>query len=673
VPIDYSLRSYLEVIFLDPRMKIKVQGSLVKSRPLARFLHKTNIENGFVLGKQVQLVLGHSQPDLEQGNCGIFLYWHGRLIEAYKRVGSMIHNGEKSHGILGVIDVTGVMDDGNNHVWVHNNKQGFVDCEPYALLEDWLSKKVDEYLDNTIDKVYVKKGGPRHKPDHEWVQCNKCRKWRMLDPDFDCKTLPLEWFCYMKPINGKCEMPEQKVEPGVITISSRRSGYDTKENSPNQNNQLKSKQEEGSNMTLASVVNALLVYARHVHVFLTYFLCETMGQAIFVEEERKAAEDEQKRKADEAEAKAKEEEEATISKATKEKAKAAGEKSEKKTIKTRIKEAKGVKVTKVSGTKDKLKDMKKATEEEARKQAHEQGKKKEDKKAAQAKDEKQKSIKKASKQKHVEDTEDNEENAEEIDDTEENVSDNEEYDDQSDDAADKEKADEEIEKRKATLIAELKAIEKRAEKHAKVAAETEDETDNEDDADQNDDVDEVLTNIETLPFLNTPKRSKKKEDGKESEEEEEEVRKLIKIKMEKGAEEEYNESDYEEEPNQVKKAKKTRGSKVEKPYPTCHTQSSTKALYEAMMSLSDPRKKCLKEMGFERMIHFPIVELPSSFTFHVIEHFHPASMELRLERGSIKITRQKVNDMLGIPMGSRRLEDREEKPSNDPFIKQWEE
>ncbi|KAI3668910.1 hypothetical protein L6452_40127 [Arctium lappa] len=81
VPLDYSLRSYLEVIFLDPWMKIYVQGSLVKSRPLARFLQKTTTENGFVLGKPVQLILGHSQLDLEQGNCGFFLYWHGRLIE----------------------------------------------------------------------------------------------------------------------------------------------------------------------------------------------------------------------------------------------------------------------------------------------------------------------------------------------------------------------------------------------------------------------------------------------------------------------------------------------------------------------------------------------------------------------------------------------------------------
>ncbi|KAJ0482231.1 hypothetical protein HanRHA438_Chr13g0609561 [Helianthus annuus] len=60
-------------------MKIKVQGSLVNSRPLAKFLNKTSIENGFVSEKPVQLILGHSQLDLEQGNCGIFLYWHGRL------------------------------------------------------------------------------------------------------------------------------------------------------------------------------------------------------------------------------------------------------------------------------------------------------------------------------------------------------------------------------------------------------------------------------------------------------------------------------------------------------------------------------------------------------------------------------------------------------------------
>ncbi|GKE15509.1 hypothetical protein Tco_1423086, partial [Tanacetum coccineum] len=142
------------------------------------------------------------------------------------------------------------------------------------------------------------------------------------------------------------------------------------------------------------------------------------------------------------------------------------------------------------------------------------------------------------------------------------------------------------------------------------------------------------------------------EEGENNQSEEEEGdRKLTKDKMDKGLE---SESEGDEQLKKVTKPKKGKGSKAEKPYPTY------------------PQKKCLKDMGFERMIHFPIVELPSALAYHAIDHFHPGSMELRLEKGSIKATRQKVHDMLGIPMGSRKLEDLEERPSNDPFIKEWE-
>ncbi|GJU77404.1 hypothetical protein Tco_1274474 [Tanacetum coccineum] len=160
------------------------------------------------------------------------------------------------------------------------------------------------------------------------------------------------------------------------------------------------------------------------------------------------------------------------------------------------------------------------------------------------------------------------------------------------------------------------------------------------------------------------------EEGENNQSEEEEGdRKLTKDKMDKGLE---SESEGDEQLKKVTKPKKGKGSKAEKPYPTCNTRSSPKPMYEAMMTLTDPQKKCLKDMGFERMIHFPIVELPSALAYHAIDHFHPGSMELRLEKGSIKATRQKVHDMLGIPMGSRKLEDLEERPSNDPFIKEWE-
>ncbi|KAK9284934.1 hypothetical protein L1049_024115 [Liquidambar formosana] len=228
VPLDYSLRAYLEVIFLEPRMKIYVQHSLVKSRPLAKSLNMTAVETGHVMGKHVQLTIGRCQLEWEHANCGIFLYWHGRLIEAYKRVGGMIHSADMGRGVIGVMDVTGLMNDGNGRVWVHSNKQGFQDCEPYARLEEWLGNKADEYWDRNFDTLQLKMGNALHKPDHEWVQCDKCRKWRMLSSGFNVKNLPQEWFCYMMPFNGLCGTPEQAVDSGVITVSVKRSGYNSK-------------------------------------------------------------------------------------------------------------------------------------------------------------------------------------------------------------------------------------------------------------------------------------------------------------------------------------------------------------------------------------------------------------------------------------------------------------
>ncbi|XP_043713246.1 MORC family CW-type zinc finger protein 3-like [Telopea speciosissima] len=225
VPLDYSLRSYMEVIFLDPRMKISVQGSLVKTRPLARSLNRTLVVEDTLLGKPVKLTLGRSQLEWEQMNCGIFLYWHGRLIEAYKRVGGMVYNADMGRGVIGVIDVTNLMDDGNGHVWVHNNKQGFQDCEPYAELEQWLGIQSNIYWDKNFDTLAVKKRNGKYEPDHEWVQCDKCRKWRVLPSGFDSNKLPQQWFCQLPPFEQQCVIPEQQTGRGIITVDAKRSQY----------------------------------------------------------------------------------------------------------------------------------------------------------------------------------------------------------------------------------------------------------------------------------------------------------------------------------------------------------------------------------------------------------------------------------------------------------------
>ncbi|XP_073357653.1 uncharacterized protein [Aegilops tauschii subsp. strangulata] len=137
VPLDYSLKAYVEVMFLNPQMKITVQGS-----------------------------------------------------PSYKRVGAQKHNADTGRGIIGVVDITNLIDDKDGHTWVLNSKQGFQDCEIYAELEEWLGRKTDEY-------------------------------W---DANFDPLNLVRE-FCYMPPFNGHCDIPEQQMEVGVITVAEKRCGH----------------------------------------------------------------------------------------------------------------------------------------------------------------------------------------------------------------------------------------------------------------------------------------------------------------------------------------------------------------------------------------------------------------------------------------------------------------
>uniref|UniRef100_A0A7N0UVC5 Morc S5 domain-containing protein n=1 Tax=Kalanchoe fedtschenkoi TaxID=63787 RepID=A0A7N0UVC5_KALFE len=158
VSLDYSLRSYLEVIFLDPRMKIYVQESL--SSATLNF-------NG--------------------NDWGIFLYWHGRLVEAYKRVGCMLHT-DMGLDIIGIIDVTGLMDDKDGNAMLLSDKQGFLVSEAYELLEKWLGEMLNDYWD-----IRIQKRNSLYKPDHHRVQCDKCRKLRMLSPAFNVSSLPPTW------------------------------------------------------------------------------------------------------------------------------------------------------------------------------------------------------------------------------------------------------------------------------------------------------------------------------------------------------------------------------------------------------------------------------------------------------------------------------------------------
>lgn len=230
VPLDYSLKAYLEVIFLNPQMKVTVQGSPVITCYLENSLHKKSLISDEIMGRTIHLTLGRSDVEWGRVNCGVFLYWHGRLIESYKRVGGQKHNAVTGRGVIGVADITDLIDDEDGNTWVLNSKQGFQDCEMYAKLEEWLGRKTDEYWNTNFDNLELRKGGELIKAVDDVVQCRSCRKFRKLNQGFNTASLPLDWFCHMEPFNGNCDIPEEELEVAVITVAEKISGHNKVEN-----------------------------------------------------------------------------------------------------------------------------------------------------------------------------------------------------------------------------------------------------------------------------------------------------------------------------------------------------------------------------------------------------------------------------------------------------------
>jgi len=200
-----------------------------KMENLKRFEYPFVDEKDSKKRKNIQLTLGKRQVEYNRGNCGIFLYWHGRLIEAYRRVGAMVHSVDIGRGIIGVIDVTDVMDFGNGKVGVLNNKQGFTDSDRFSKLEKWLDETFDCYWDENFDQYGVMKTEDLLKGEHlhlddQWVQCNKCMKWRILPKDWNADLVLGDWFCFMEPFNGNCMMSEVKPAEDVVTVALNRDG-----------------------------------------------------------------------------------------------------------------------------------------------------------------------------------------------------------------------------------------------------------------------------------------------------------------------------------------------------------------------------------------------------------------------------------------------------------------
>lgn len=85
-------------------------------------------------------------------------------------------------------------------------------------------------------------------------------------------------------------------------------------------------------------------------------------------------------------------------------------------------------------------------------------------------------------------------------------------------------------------------------------------------------------------------------------------------------------------------------------FKTICKRSSPKSLLKIIKKLSLEQKNCVKEMGFKSLLKLELDELPSSLGLFVVKSFDIEKKVLKVINREIKVDRQSVNEMLGIPM-----------------------
>ena len=212
VPLDYSLRAYVSVLYKIPRMQIfigekKVHSKRVTGGLAERMQDTYKPKDADANQPGAQILIGFSSED--DNLYGMMMYQNNRLVKPYLRVGVQMEANTKGLGVIGVVDA--------DFLRPMHNKQDFEDTKEYRGLINKLSQNVNMFWWDKVEKPEkeeaerARKEGSRAKarqvhkrkkvPDILWAQCEHplCQKWRIMPTGTELSKLPSPWYCHMHP------------------------------------------------------------------------------------------------------------------------------------------------------------------------------------------------------------------------------------------------------------------------------------------------------------------------------------------------------------------------------------------------------------------------------------------------------------------------------------------
>ncbi|XP_060771120.1 MORC family CW-type zinc finger protein 3 [Neoarius graeffei] len=243
--MDYSLRAYLSILYLKPRIQIILRQKKVQTKLVAKSL--SMIENDVYkpqfINERVKITFGFNHKNKD--HYGIMMYHNNRLIKSYEKVGCQI----KSSGLRSGVGVIGVIE--CNFLKPAHNKQDFEYTKEYRLTLAALGIKLNDYWREKKEKKAKERafralerksleGNTEENDESEeeeeeeeeavaeeeeneeeeivdvsWIQCEDCMKWRGIPTHLFKNNVPENFTCSQHPISRlrSCLVPEEPEEP----------------------------------------------------------------------------------------------------------------------------------------------------------------------------------------------------------------------------------------------------------------------------------------------------------------------------------------------------------------------------------------------------------------------------------------------------------------------------
>ncbi|KAL8261180.1 hypothetical protein R6Q59_025229 [Mikania micrantha] len=81
------------------------------------------------------------------------------------------------------------------------------------------------------------------------------------------------------------------------------------------------------------------------------------------------------------------------------------------------------------------------------------------------------------------------------------------------------------------------------------------------------------------------------------------------------------------------------------------TRSSPKQFYTAIKSLNKRQRGIVRSMGFGKLLSFNVSGIPSKLGHYVVDNLDTSRMVMKTSKGNIKVDKESVNALLGLPLG----------------------